>query len=248
MADFRITRGGSWVSIPWDCRSACRYDHHFDHRIEYVGFRVCCSLQGNNHPINSIINSTINLTTMTTINMLAIPAGTFEMGSAMSPSEQPVHPVSLEAFSMSETLITQAQWRAVAQWKPRDGECWGMELDPDPSHFKGDDLPVECVNWKEAMEFCNRISQRTGRHYTLPSEAQWEYACRAGSTTKYPWGDEITHENANFWDSHHSTTPVGSYPPNAWGLRDMIGNVWEWIRDRWHSNYDGAPTDGSAWE
>ena len=97
MADFRITRGGSWVSIPWDCRSACRYDHHFDHRIEYVGFRVCCSLQGNNHPINSIINSTINLTTMTTINMLAIPAGTFEMGSTMSPSEQPVHSVSLEA-------------------------------------------------------------------------------------------------------------------------------------------------------
>ena len=245
MIDYRLIRGGSWFNNPRYCRSASRYIHLFGGLGDYVGFRVCCLSEGNKHTINS---TPMTVTTMTTINMLAIPAGTFEMGSTMSPSEQPVHPVSLEAFSMSETLITQAQWRAVAQWKPRDGECWGMELDPDPSHFKGDDLPVECVNWKEAMEFCNRLSQRTGRHYTLPSEAQWEYACRAGSTTRYPWGDEITHENANFWDSHHSTTPVGSYPPNAWGLRDMIGNVWEWIRDRWHSNYDGAPTDGSAWE
>jgi formylglycine-generating enzyme required for sulfatase activity len=117
---------------------------------------------------------------------------------------------------------------------------------------------VERVSWLEAMEFCSRLSQRTGRSYTLPSEAQWEYACRAGTQTPFHLGDTISSELANY-DGDYSyadgpkgiyreqTTPVGMFPANAWGLHDMHGNVREWCLDQWHGNYNGAPTDGSAW-
>ena len=131
-------------------------------------------------------------------------------------------------YSMSDTPITQRQWREVAEWKEQPGEKWGRELTPNPSHFKGPDRPVENVNWYDAMEFCSRLSQRTGRQYTLPTEEQWEYACRAGTTTDYNVGDELTKKHANF--ESEGTTPVKSYPPNAWGLYDMHGNVWEWCR------------------
>jgi len=141
---------------------------------------------------------------------------------------------------MAQTLITQAQWREVAGWQKVE-----IDLDPDPSYFKGDQRPVEQVSWFEAMEFCHRLSRHTGRYYTLPSEAQWEYACRAGTTTPFHFGDTLAPEQANF--STEQTTDVASFPANAWGLHDMHGNVWEWCRDRWHNNYAGAPTDGGAW-
>jgi formylglycine-generating enzyme required for sulfatase activity len=131
-------------------------------------------------------------------------------------------------------------------------------LDPEPSHFEGDNRPVEQVSWHDAMEFCHRLSQRTGWKYTLPSEAQWEYACRAGTTTPFHFGDTISTELANY-DGDYSygqgpkgiyrqqTTDVASFPANAWGLHDMHGNVWEWCLDEWHDSYQGAPVDGSAW-
>ncbi|MDB9505517.1 formylglycine-generating enzyme family protein, partial [Microcystis aeruginosa CS-338/01] len=120
------------------------------------------------------------------------------------------------------------------------------------------DRPVEQVNWYDAIEFCARLSKLTGREYRLPSEAEWEYACRAGTTTPFYFGETITGELANYnaYNSYaeepdgeyrKQTTPVGQFPPNAFGLHDMHGNVWEWCADTWHGNYDGAPTDGSAW-
>jgi formylglycine-generating enzyme required for sulfatase activity len=179
------------------------------------------------------------------IPMIQIPAGEFLMGSDESdpdayPDERPRHQVQLQGFSMSQTPITQAQWRAVAMLPPVD-----RTLDPDPSYFTGDSLPVERVSWHDAMEFCARLSIETGESITLPSEAQWEYACRAGTTTAYAFGDTLKNQVANY--EGNSTTPVGTYPANAWGLHDMHGNVWEWCLDNYHASYDGAPTDGSAW-
>jgi formylglycine-generating enzyme required for sulfatase activity len=192
------------------------------------------------------------------IPMKFIPSGSFLMGSPehepdRSSAEGPQHQVTLGSFFMAQTPITQAQWREVAGW-PRVER----DLDPEPSHFEGDNRPVEQVSWHDAMEFCHRLSQRTGWKYTLPSEAQWEYACRAGTTTPFHFGDTISTELANY-DGDYSygqgpkgiyrqqTTDVASFPANAWGLHDMHGNVWEWCLDEWHDSYQGAPVDGSAW-
>ncbi|MEY4808857.1 MAG: hypothetical protein RLZZ206_3246 [Cyanobacteriota bacterium] len=133
---------------------------------------------------------------------------------------------------------------------------WERELNPEPSFFKGDlpednrrsehdRRPVESVSWFDAQEFCRRLSRRTGKTYALPSESQWEYACRAGTTTPYAFGTTLSQRQANVASS--GTTEVGSFPANAWGLHDMHGNVWEWCLDHWHSGYEGAPVDGSAW-
>jgi formylglycine-generating enzyme required for sulfatase activity len=132
------------------------------------------------------------------------------------------------------------------------------DLTPDPAKFKGANRPVEQVSWKEAMEFCRRLSQRTGRTYTLPSESQWEYACRAGTTTAFAFGETLSTDLANYNGLHmygtgskgvdrRQTTDVRTFPANAWGLHDMHGNVWEWCLDLRKESYAGAPTDGSAW-
>jgi formylglycine-generating enzyme required for sulfatase activity len=215
------------------------------------------------------------------LTLLWIPPGRFWMGSPETEperrdSEGPQHLVQLQGFFMSQTPITQAQWRAVAGWQERPGERWGRELKTDPSRFQSnegqgekkvrllegesntDNRPVEQVSWLDAIEFCHRLSKRTGRSYTLPSEAQWEYACRAGTTTPFHFGDTISPELANYDDNYayadgpkgiycEQTTPVGMFPANAWGLHDMHGNVWEWCLDEWHEGYEGAPTDGRAW-
>ncbi len=133
-----------------------------------------------------------------------------------------------------------------------------IDLNPDPSHFKGPNRPVECVSWDDAIEFCARLSNKTGKTYRLPSEAEWEYACRAGTTTPFYFGETITTDLANY-DGNYTygagskgeyrdqTTDVGIFPPNAFNLFDMHGNIWEWCQDAWHENYNGAPGDGSAW-
>lgn len=190
------------------------------------------------------------------LEMVPIPAGEFLMGSpedeeGRNDGEGPQHGVRLAPFSLARTPITQAQWRQVARWQPAPGEPpWKRDLDPEPSFFQGDPLeaerrPVECVSWWEAEEFCRRLSQRSGRTYTLPSEAQWEYACRAGTSAPYAFGTTLSQRQANVTTS--ATTAVGSFPANAWGLHDMHGNVWEWCADHWHPNYRGAPDDGRPW-
>jgi formylglycine-generating enzyme required for sulfatase activity len=196
------------------------------------------------------------------LEMVPIPAGEFLMGSPDDEpgrwdDEGPQHRVRLAPFSLARMPITQAQWRQVACWQPAAGDPpWERQLNPDPSHFNGDlpvdnrrpeddRRPVEGVSWFDAQEFCSRLSQRTGRTYTLPSESQWEYACRAGTTTPYAFGATISQWQGNV--SSSGTTEVGSFPANAWGLHDMHGNVWEWCLDHWHPGYEGAPADGSAW-
>jgi len=193
------------------------------------------------------------------LRMVKVGGGKFLMGSpkneaGRSSDESPQHEVTVPDFFMGMFTVTQAQWKAVAQF-PKGK----IELNSDPSHFKGENRPVESITWNEAIEFCDRLSTKTGRTYTLPSEAQWEYACRAGTQTAFAFGDMVTPELANYnWTTSYNgspkrssypqeTQPVGSYPANAWGLYDMHGNVWEWCLDDWHENYQGAPIDGSAW-
>lgn len=180
-------------------------------------------------------------------SMVYIPGGTFQMGTKERNEEQPVHPVSVAPFYMSRFVITQAQWRAVAALPKVNGE-----LKPEPQsglseNFKGDQLPIIEVSWYGAKEFCARLSQSTGHIYRLPSEAEWEYACRAGTTTEYSVGDEITKEQANYEGHIGGVTPAGNYTPNTFGLYDMHGNIWEWCEDTWHDSYNRAPTKGSAW-
>jgi formylglycine-generating enzyme required for sulfatase activity len=146
---------------------------------------------------------------------------------------------------MSRYPVTQAQWQAV--------------MGDNPSKFQGANRPVEQVSWHDAVKFCNTLTQKTGREYRLPSEAQWEYACRAGTTTPFSFGETLTPELANYNGGstyasgpkgtyREQTSDVGSFPPNAFGFSDMHGNVWEWCADVWHGNYEAAPTDGSVWE
>ncbi|TRU23274.1 MAG: TIR domain-containing protein [Microcystis aeruginosa Ma_MB_S_20031200_S102] len=202
-----------------------------------------------------------------TLEMVAIPGGTFLMGTEDEEIERllkkfnwegfrwerPQHKVTVPPFFMGKYPITQAQWKAIAATAKID-----IDLETNPSRFKGDELPVENVNWYQATEFCKRLSRETKQEYRLPSEAEWEYACRAGTTTPFYFGETITGELANYIASNtyaeeakgeyrQQTTPVGQFPPNAFGLYDMHGNVREWCADTWHDNYDGAPTDGSAW-
>ncbi|MEO1209810.1 MAG: formylglycine-generating enzyme family protein [Cyanobacteria bacterium J06638_20] len=188
------------------------------------------------------------------LDMVSIPGGTFTMGapddeplsSRLVSYERPQHEVSVPQFLMSRYLVTQAQFQAV--------------MSHNPSHFAegGAKRPVENVTWDDAVAFCEALSRLTGREYRLPSEAEWEYACRAGTTTPFYFGPTLTTDLANYnglpYDknspqgiSRDHTTDVGSFPANAFGLDDMHGNVYEWCLDHWHRNYEGAPTDGSAW-
>ena len=171
--------------------------------------------------------------------------GAVEGEDRVRSNEFPQHSVTVPEFFLGKYPVTQTQWYAVATELPRIA----YDLDPDPSEFKGDTHPVERVNWYETVEFCQRLSQATGRDYRLPSEAEWEYACRAGTTTPFHFGDVITPDlaNSNYGEYREQTTPVGSFPANGFGLYDMHGNVWEWCADDWHDTYEGAPTDGTAW-
>ena len=183
--------------------------------------------------------------------MVVIPAGSFMMGSPPDPeqdpfsnakpvkigddNEKPQHRVNIQSFAIGKYEVTQEQWFAV--------------MGNNPSSNKGRTLPVENVSWNDAQLFVQKLSQKTGKKYRLPSEAEWEYAARAGSTTTYPWGNSDAELHVYAWFSAiaNATNPVGLKKPNQFGLYDMMGNVWEWTQDCWNPGYSGAPTDGSAW-
>jgi formylglycine-generating enzyme required for sulfatase activity len=219
--------------------------------------------------------------------LLWIPGGEFVMGSPPDELEReddegPKHRVRLAGFWLGQTPVTQVQWRALARLVPPLGQRWQRQLLANPSYFQPegekhapfgrfaqlsgenntDQRPVERVCWHEAMELCRRVEMLlpdgSGLRCTLPSEAQWEYACRAGESTPFSCGETITPELANFdgnytyadgpkGEDRQQTTPVGMFPANGWGLHDMHGNVWEWCLDHWHGTYDDAPFDGRAW-
>jgi formylglycine-generating enzyme required for sulfatase activity len=195
------------------------------------------------------------------LELVSLAAGSFLMGSPRieaksSDDERPQHLITLKSFLIGKYPVTQAQWKAVASFPKIK-----IDLNPDPSQFKGKNLPVETVSWDEAVEFCARLSKTQGQVYRLPSEAEWEYACRGGTKTPFHFGETITPELANYdstsvygqgpkGEYRKRTTEVGSFKvANAYGLYDLHGNVWEWCQDywQWHDSYKGSPTDGSAW-
>ncbi len=175
--------------------------------------------------------------------MVTLPAGNFNMGSNNGDSdEKPAHKVSVAAFAMSKYEVTQGQWKAI--------------MGSNPSELKncGDNCPVENVSWNDVQEFIRKLNAKTGKQYRLPSEAEWEYACRAGAQQEYCGSDNI---DAVAWygayadpkgNSARTTNRVGQRQANAWGLYDMSGNVWEWVEDSYHDSYNGAPSDGSVWQ
>lgn len=171
------------------------------------------------------------------LEMIAIPSSSFQMGDNEFDFARPVHSVKVKPFYLGKHPITQEQYQSV--------------MGTNPSHFKGAKLPVENVSWNDAVEFCKKLSQKTGKNYRLLSEAEWEYACRSGTRTKYHFGDDENQLGNYAWYGNNSkgvTYPVGEKKPNQFGLCDMHGNVWEWCSDIYHENYNGAPTDGSSWE
>ncbi len=171
------------------------------------------------------------------LEMIAIPGGSFLMGLNNYNNAKPIHKVNIKPFYLGKYTITQEQYQAV--------------MGINPSHFKGAKHPVENVSCDDAVEFCKKLLQKTGKKYRLPSEAEWEWACRAGTQTKYCFGDDKSRLEEYAWYINNSTGkthPVGQKKSNQFGLYDIHGNVWEWCSDRWHGNYQNAPTDGSSWD
>ena len=195
------------------------------------------------------VQTEIKFTNQLGMDLVMIGVGSFLMGSTEVENEGPVRQVSIRRpFYMGKYQVTQKQWLAV--------------MGQNPSNFSGDNLPVEQVSWEAAVEFLRRLNASGGKFlYRLPTEAEWEYACRAGTTTRYSFGDDekLLGEYAWYDDNsavddgfsediaESSTQPVGKKKPNAWGLHDMHGNVWEWVQDCGHTSYQGAPTDSRAW-
>jgi len=185
-----------------------------------------------------------------------IPAGSFLMGDVAGqgdPTENPVHRVTIKPFRLGKYEVTFEQWDACVA----DGGC--NEYKPSDEGWGRAGYPVINVSWEDVQGFITWLNTKTGESYRLPTEAEWEYAARAGSKQRYPWGHEASHEQANYGSEEccdetaigherwGKLQTVGQFPANKFGLFDMHGNVWEWTEDCWHANYDGAPRDGSAW-
>jgi formylglycine-generating enzyme required for sulfatase activity len=208
-----------------------RQEDFDDMEIEAISNEVIAELSAKSSKpkavqLTSNMNLSEDLGNDIKLAMMAIPGGSFLMGSDEYDNEKPIHQVTLSPFRMGKYQVTQAQWRAV--------------MGNNPSLYKGDDPPVEHVSWKDASSFCQKLTEKTGREYRLPTEAEWEYACRAGSTGRYCFGDNNALLQKYAWyrkNAGDKTHPVGEKLANDWGLHDMHGNVWEWCRDWYDEDY-----------
>ncbi|MDM8562312.1 formylglycine-generating enzyme family protein [Candidatus Marithioploca araucensis] len=207
--------------------------------------------------------------------MVIIPAGEFRMGDILGTGgdyekyQKPVHHVSVECFAMGRYPVTVGEFRSFVKatrykteaekgdgayvWKDNEWKTLKDANWRNPYLSQTDNHPVVCVSWNDAVAYTEWLSKQTGQAYRLPSEAEWEYAARAGTETDYWWGNEIGDNQANCYNSgsqwsNKSTSPIGSFKANPFGLFDTVGNVWEWCADNWHENYEGAPTDGTVWK
>jgi formylglycine-generating enzyme required for sulfatase activity len=219
-------------------------------KISFTSVRLGSSGQILERPVGSTMAFVEELAKGVSMTMVKIPAGKFTMGSPASEEgrnkDETEHGVTVPEFYFGQTLVNQAQWQSI--------------MGNNPSKFNGDDqLPVDSVSWLDAMDFCQKLSQKTGRAYRLPSEAEWEYACRAGTKTPFAFGKTITSAMVNYngntsyasaanGEYRQKTTSAGIFPANGFGLYDMHGNLWEWCLDEWVNNYNNSPTDGSARE
>jgi formylglycine-generating enzyme required for sulfatase activity len=188
------------------------------------------------------------------LSLVRVPKGTFTMGSERYFHEGPARKVTVSEFYLGRLLVTQSQWQAVTRLPKVN-----VDLVANPSYFQDRDLPVDSVTWPEASEFCARLAAYTGKRYRLPSEAEWEYACRATSRTAFSFGETITAQIVNYDGTQpYQKAPAGEFrgktvrssltAANRFGLHDMHGNLWEWCADEWHENYAAdAPVDGRAW-
>ena len=243
----RVLRGGGWTSTARRSRSAFRFSNRQAARHSTFGFRVVIADpdSGSIAPSPSSRPAALDLGNGITMELVHVPAGSFDMGSEANErgrenDEGPVRRVEItKAFYLGKYEVTQDQYAAI--------------MGNDPSHFPGKKLPVEMVSWQDAQEFCRRLSAKTDRNCRLPTEAEWEYACRAGTNTAFCYGDSLDARTATFNGSYtysggatgenrRTTTSVGSFKPNAWGLYDMHGNVWEWCRD-WYDSYTAISTE-----
>ncbi len=247
----RVLRGGAWRSPPGLLRVDRRIRIDADKRRHVVtGFRIARTLNAAGVPTFRDCEECPD--------MVVVPAGGFVMGSPDSErgrygNEGPLHRVELaRSFAMGAYEVTFAEWDACVA----DGGCAGYRP-PDEGWGRGS-RPVVNVSWEDAQSYVRWLSEKTGREYRLPSEAEWEYAARAGTDTRYHFGDYIVKATGkeivancddcgSRWDDE-STAPAGSFRANPFGLYDVHGNVWEWVEDCWNASYAGAPADGSAWE
>ena len=267
----RVLRGGAWCRSGFELSATYRYRGTADFRSDGTGFRIVCSkVPVNGEPeISKPAGKSAGGSKLTadvdgvTFEFVRIAPGEFMMGSEADSEEMPVHRVRIgRGFDMGKTEVTVGQFRTFIETTDyqtdAEKERWAWtrtgrrDWDPAPlvcwwnlPFVQSQDEPVTCVSWYDAMEFCEWLSAETGTQIRLPSEAEWEYACRAGTTSEFAGDvDQMAWHRAN---SGLRTHPVGRKRPNAWGLYDMHGNVWEWCLDMWHRGYEGMPTDGSAW-
>ena len=247
---WRVLRGGSWVDSPTDLRSAIRVRNYPYYRDSSLGFRLASDFIANAPGIvkqpeeerpapeaKKVAGQPV-AAGLIKPDMVVIPAGSFMMGSSKAADEKPAHLVNVRSFQIGKAEVTQGQWKSV------------MGSTPSGFNACGDSCPVEQVSWNDAQDFIRKLKQVTGQNYRLPTEAEWEYASRAGAAADWSFGNDESKLGNYAWYKDNSggrTHEVGQKLPNAFGLFDMHGNAWEWVEDCFHNNYSDAPKDATAW-